>query len=344
MRKLHLTMALLFTILTLAVVTDKGQAASSDYYDTVQKVYIGYYQRPADPGGLLFWAQILNQANGNLKGIIEAFATSPESKALYGTIDNTTIGSVVDAIYMALFNRAPDAGGKEFWVDAFKSGQVTPAGIMLIMLEGAQNDDSKTINNKVVAANLFTKTIDPELDGKKLRAVYEGNAAIKAARDFLNAVAADKVPTQADTRQYFQSHFLPTTPTGFNTYTGYSCIRISWDTNPVAEVFRLYASDSADVTPNNGLKLVDRYDYEYYDYSLARGTKYYYIVTAVNAVGESAPTAAVLGEKRSAPLSNNCDHCLRYCDVCPTGSGCHLFDDLEYRCSPIDSSYSCWAY
>ena len=75
--------------------------AAADYLNTVQKIYIAFYQRPADPEGLAYWAGRLNAVNGNLAGIINAFATSDEAQSLYGPINANTIGTVIDSIYLA---------------------------------------------------------------------------------------------------------------------------------------------------------------------------------------------------------------------------------------------------
>ena len=110
--------------------------AYTDYLNTVQKVYIGYYQRPADPGGLIYWEAKLEARGGNLNEIVENFANSAESQALYGTIDSSTIGTVVDRIYMALFNHL-DAAGKAYYVNGFNAHTFTAATIMLNILNGA---------------------------------------------------------------------------------------------------------------------------------------------------------------------------------------------------------------
>ncbi|TEA69485.1 sugar ABC transporter ATP-binding protein, partial [Allopusillimonas ginsengisoli] len=47
--------------------------ATSAYHDEVQKIYIAYYGRPADPVGLNFWAGKLDAAAGDLSEIIDAF-------------------------------------------------------------------------------------------------------------------------------------------------------------------------------------------------------------------------------------------------------------------------------
>jgi hypothetical protein len=176
--------------------------------DTVQKVYIGYYQRPADPGGLLYWAGRLSKTNGNLSEIIEAYANSAESQALYGTISSSNIGTVVDSIYMALFNRSAEAEGKAFYVNGFNTGRFTAATIMLDVLYGAQNEDLLSVTNKVMASNLFTRTIDPEFDGYNFQVTYAGNADAIAARTFLASVTDDSrtVPTEDETTAYVKSH------------------------------------------------------------------------------------------------------------------------------------------
>jgi hypothetical protein len=180
--------------------------------DTVQKVYIGYYQRPADPGGLVYWKERLDRTNGNLNEIIEAYANSAESQALYGTINSSNISNVVDSIYMALFNRHAEPGGLTYYVSGFNSGRFTAATIMLNVLYGAQNDDLQSINNKLAAANLFTRTIDPELDGHNFQVTYAGNADAISARTFLTSVTGNPVtiPTRAQMTTFMKNNIADT--------------------------------------------------------------------------------------------------------------------------------------
>ena len=177
-------------------------------FDTVQKTYIGYYQRAADPGGLIYWAERLDATGGNLTEIIEAFANSAESQALYGSINSSNISTVVNGIYNALFGRNAEAGGLNYYVNGFNSGQFTAATIMLNVLYGAQNEDLQSVNNKVTAANLFTRTIDPELDGANFQVTYAGEADAVAGRNFLTSVTSDPatVPTQDETTAYIQDN------------------------------------------------------------------------------------------------------------------------------------------
>ncbi len=187
--------------------------AASSYFDTVQRIYIGYYQRPADPEGLLYWANRLNASNGNLNEIIDAFANSTESQGLYGSINSGTIAAVVNNIYLALFNRNSDEGGRTYYVNSFNAGQFpdgrrcTAGTIVLDILYGAINEDLLSINNKQSAANLFTKTIDPELDGLNFQVTYAGDGDVIAGRNFLTLYATSvKVPTQGETTAYIQTN------------------------------------------------------------------------------------------------------------------------------------------
>ena len=172
--------------------------AAAQYFDQVQKIFIAFYQRPADPAGLKYWASRVDAAGGDISQVINAFATSPEATDLYGTIDADTIGDVVDAIYMALFNVMPDAAGKAFYVDGFADGTFTAGTIALAVLNGAQNDDLIALNNKVEAANEFTMQVDgrdmtdPAFgSGTAFNATYEGEADAMAARDFLAGIGSD---------------------------------------------------------------------------------------------------------------------------------------------------------
>lgn len=189
-------------------------AAIEGYFDTVQRVYIGYYQRPADPGGLLYWADRLTKTSGNLNEIIDAYATSQESHDLYGTINVSTIGNVIDGIYTALFNRTADEGGRQYYTAAYTAGhfpdgrQCTEGTIVLDILGGAQNQDAVSINNKLTAANLFTRVIDPELDGANFQVTYAGEGDALKGRTFLASVTDNPgtVPSQSTTAAFMKSN------------------------------------------------------------------------------------------------------------------------------------------
>lgn len=172
--------------------------AAANYFDSVQKLYIAFYQRPADSGGLLYWSQRLDAAKGSLEGVVDAFATSAEANTLYGTVDKDTVGTVVDKIYQALFNRTPDEAGKKYYVDGFLAGKFTAGKIALDVLNGATNNDLVAINNKVTVANRFTETVDGRAMtdddfgvGSVFAATYAGDTDAQAAREILVGVTSN---------------------------------------------------------------------------------------------------------------------------------------------------------
>lgn len=174
--------------------------AAANYFDSVQKLYIAFYQRPADSGGLLYWSQRLDAAKGSLEGVVDAFATSAEANTLYGAVDKDTVGAVVDKIYQALFNRTPDEAGKKYYVDGFLAGKFTAGKIALDVLNGATNNDLVAINNKVTVANRFTETVDGRAMtdddfgvGSVFAATYAGDTDAQAAREILVGVTSNPV-------------------------------------------------------------------------------------------------------------------------------------------------------
>ena len=78
---------------------------------------------------------------------------------------------------------------------------------MLNVLYGAQNEDLLSVSNKLAASNLFTRTIDPDLDGLNFQVTYSGDADVVSGRSFVASVTDDTgtVPTQDETTTYMRS-------------------------------------------------------------------------------------------------------------------------------------------
>ena len=152
--------------------------AYTAYLNTVEKIYLSYLQRPADPEGLVYWATKLDAAGGDLNAILPFIAASTECQTLYGTIDSAHLAGVLNQIYNGLFGRSPDAGGLAFWTDQFNKGIVTPTNLEITILNAAViggGPDGTTVANKLTAGTLFTSTIDPGLDNVNVLAKYPDN-------------------------------------------------------------------------------------------------------------------------------------------------------------------------
>ena len=171
-------------------------ATASTYFNDAQKLYIAFYQRPADSGGLLYWSQIILVKNGDVRPLVNALSTSAEATALYFGADGSgNIGDAIDKVYMTLFGRSADMFGKQYYSDGFAAGKFTFGSIVLDILNGAQNNDAVGIMNKVNGANLFTAAVDgrPMTDtgfgsGNSFSATYSGNADVTAARAWLATI------------------------------------------------------------------------------------------------------------------------------------------------------------
>lgn len=156
--------------------------AASDYYDEVQRVYIAYYGRPADSGGLQYWAGQLNSVAGNLNAIIDAFANSEEANSLYGS---STYAERIANIYQQLLGRQPEPEGAAWWLNQLQTGQKTLANLALDVLYGATGDDALVVEHRLDAAQAFTEGL------AQGNFNYSGDTAAQFARDFLSDIMDD---------------------------------------------------------------------------------------------------------------------------------------------------------
>jgi len=183
--------------LTVSITTKHSarEISRADYYPLVQRLYVAYFGRPADPAGLDFYAghylaagadtapALLDQAylsDPYIRTLVDSFGTSQESSDLYPG-DNAEF---ITAIYANLFNRIPDDGGKAFWIAALDSGAVNRAAAALAIMNGAQGTDAEIVVSKVNAASAFTGAL--KLPSR--RAVYSGKTANTLVRAMLARV------------------------------------------------------------------------------------------------------------------------------------------------------------
>ena len=135
-----------------ATFTDIG-AGSASSNESVQRSYVAYYGRPADPPGLAYWANRLDSAGGSLVSIIAAFGTSDEFSRRYG---NLSYSALIDTLYQQLLGRAPDPAGRQYYLDQLNAGATTLQTITLDLLGGATGADALTVANRLDVANHYT--------------------------------------------------------------------------------------------------------------------------------------------------------------------------------------------
>jgi len=151
---------------------------SQNSIDWVNKSYVAYYGRPADPAGLDYWACRMDAEGGNLSSIINAFGISAEFDLRYGSQTNEQL---IDNIYHQMFNRDPDTGGKAWYLAKLENGEMNLQTITLDVLGGATGTDSDIIVNKLEVASYFTD---------QLRATQGSYDSINDARDIMSNVGA----------------------------------------------------------------------------------------------------------------------------------------------------------
>ncbi|MBT3260720.1 fibronectin type III domain-containing protein [bacterium] len=86
---------------------------------------------------------------------------------------------------------------------------------------------------------------------------------------------------------------LPSMPTGLAATAGNLSVSLSWTEVEDATSYNIYWGTSDSITTDNATKIDDITDTSYSHTGLTNGTTYYYILTAINSVGESDATSAV---------------------------------------------------
>lgn len=131
---------------------------SSAYSRTyVQKAYVAYYGRPADPAGLAYWAVRMDADGQSLDAIIGAFGNSEEFNRRYGGLTYTAL---VTSIYRQALGRDPDPAGLAWYVTELQAGRRTLQSITLDVLNGATTvPDSTVVANKLEVAAYYTISV-----------------------------------------------------------------------------------------------------------------------------------------------------------------------------------------
>jgi hypothetical protein len=149
--------------------------------ENVQKAYIAYYGRPADPPGQEFWALRMDAAGGSLANIIVSFGNSAEFFRRYGNMTNTEL---VTAIYRQALARDPDPAGLSYYVGELQAGRRTLQSITLDVVFGATKGvDAQTIANKLYVATYFTSKVAAECPYGPVQAAVDLLTSVTSSTD-----------------------------------------------------------------------------------------------------------------------------------------------------------------
>jgi hypothetical protein len=145
--------------------------------DQIQAIYVGYYGRAGDPGGMSYWElqYATDLANGHDASYArsdiaqgfwlpqqETLNTYPSAAGLPSTItppttpaQNTAIHNFVDAVYHNIFNHGL-AAGDTYWEAQIEQGKVSFPNAILFIENGAIGSDATILHNKIAVADEFT--------------------------------------------------------------------------------------------------------------------------------------------------------------------------------------------
>ncbi|MGZ8289736.1 MAG: DUF4214 domain-containing protein [Telluria sp.] len=163
---------------------------ATTYHNAIQKLYVAYFNRPADFAGLNYWETVVEAANGNTAAVSAAFAASAEYQTEY---DQLTTAGVVSQVYQNLFGHAPDTAGLAFWVKALNDKAMTIDQVVTTIAAGAQGSDKVAYESKVLVASAFTAALDTPAE----QTGYSGTMANDAAKAYLAGITTAAQATAA---------------------------------------------------------------------------------------------------------------------------------------------------
>ena len=122
----------------------------------IQQLYVAYYGRPADTGGLNYWVGRLEDNGGDLSEVINAFAASAEFEERFGNLSEEEL---VNNMYQQILGRPAEDEGLEFYTSMLARGDSSLIELALDIANGAQGTDTTTIQNRVEVAKQFTQSM-----------------------------------------------------------------------------------------------------------------------------------------------------------------------------------------
>jgi len=207
MRVLYLSMFLLFALMSLN--------AESPTRESVIRLYVATFNRAPDTAGIDYW---LYDSGLNLEQIAESFFDQPETKSIYGNVENKDY--FIRQVYLNLFDREPDSAGLEYWRSELENGNIKPSQFILAAINGALaptggEKDRDILSNKTGIGYYFCEhdLNNVELAKKVMRYASWKGESICEAVDIMEESKEDETLTYkkgylstlgADSQLYFK--------------------------------------------------------------------------------------------------------------------------------------------
>lgn len=111
------------------------------------RLYYAAFNRIPDAAGLLYWIEEA-QRGKTLSDIASSFVASPEYTNLYGA--NSSTSAYLDTLYQNIYNRAPDAAGKEYWMNEMDNNGFSRADVLVSFANAPELINAKNKDIEVI--------------------------------------------------------------------------------------------------------------------------------------------------------------------------------------------------
>ena len=169
------------------------------YVCELQKLYVAYFGRPADPLGIDYWLKELKESL-NLRQIAYTLSSQDEYTNYFA---NKTYEYKINNLYLNLFNRKVDFFGLNYWMGMVNNHEYKISDIVYSLLYSKDKSlwinlsqlekDTEILNNKICAAEIFTDQISKSFNlvnlykPESLSPWISGDALIRT-RNFLENI------------------------------------------------------------------------------------------------------------------------------------------------------------
>ena len=160
--------------------------------ELITQLYVGYYDRAPDSGGLNYWVGRFN-AGMSLLEIAQSFSVQTETRSSYSFLAVPSVGSAdgfLDSVYQNLFNRTIDAEGLSYWKGELALGK--PVGRVIVdIISGAQGDDRTIVDNKTTVGQFYvTRLVDSPNQIFRISEARQILDGVNATADSVNSAQA----------------------------------------------------------------------------------------------------------------------------------------------------------
>jgi Ca2+-binding RTX toxin-like protein len=150
----------------------------------VQKLFVEYFGRPADPAGLAYWTNQLEQGTVTVTNISQVFATAAEFTSGFTGL---TSAEKVDKVYVDLMGRHAEEPGLVFWAGKLDSGAITLGQLVGLVADALMGNDLEVLTNRVTAAQAFTDALNTAAETSG----YNNAGAAALAKAFITSITDD---------------------------------------------------------------------------------------------------------------------------------------------------------